>query len=142
MQDMNTVTVTGRIAQDPELRHTNGGTAVAKLRVAIQRPNGKEAEDRGAAFYDVDAWRGTAIAAANHLSVGSKVAIEGYLEQDEWESEGSKRYRNYIVARRIHFLDPRSTEEGEEARDPEGPREEDPLETAASPAGGEEEIPF
>jgi single-strand DNA-binding protein len=123
MKDMNTIALTGRLTKDPELRATNGGTAVTTLRVAIQRPNGPEAQDRGAAFIDVEAWKGTAEACCKFLKKGSRVAVEGFLEQDEWKKDGASRQRHYVVAKPggIQFLDGARTA-------PEAERDEAPAE--------------
>jgi single-strand DNA-binding protein len=106
MQDMNTVAVTGRLTRDPELQRV-GADQIAKttVRLAIQRPNGKEAEDRGAAFVDVDIWRGSAEAICRYQGKGKRIAVEGRLDHEEWETDGAKRQRTFIVAECVHFLD-------------------------------------
>jgi single-strand DNA-binding protein len=106
MQDVNTIAVTGRLTQDPELRHV-GPEKIAKTtaRLAIQRPNGKEAEDRGAAFIDVDVWRGNAEALCCYQGKGKRIAVEGRIEHEQWKKDGAKRQRTFIVAERVHYLE-------------------------------------
>lgn len=106
MQDVNTIAVTGRLTRDPELRHV-GPDKIAKTtaRLAIQRPNGKEAEDRGAAFIDVDIWRGNAEALCRYQGKGRRIAVEGRIEHEQWETDGAKRQRTFIVAERVHYLE-------------------------------------
>ncbi len=121
--DVNTVALTGRLTKDPELEHTKGGTAVTRLRIAIQRTRGPEAEDRGATFWTVQVWKGTAEAACKYLKKGSRVAIEGFLDHDEWEKDGAPRQMHYVVAKPmgVKFLDPapKSDEESEQEPLPE-----------------------
>jgi single-strand DNA-binding protein len=114
MQDINTVTLTARLTRDPELRTTGAGRSVSTLRVAVGRPNGKEGSDRGAVFYDVEVWNGTADSCAKFLSKGSRVAIVGRLEHQQWKDDKNVSHqRNYVVAGQVNFLDP--APQGEEA---------------------------
>lgn len=118
MQDINSVTFTGRLTADPELRSTGSGHSVSRLRVAIQRPTGKDGSDRGAAFYDVEVWNGLAESCARFLGKGRRVAVEGRLEHQEWTAEDeTPRQRNYVVATQVNFLDPAP----QRAEEPEAP---------------------
>lgn len=103
---MNSTSVICRLTHDPELRHTKGGTPVTDLRVAIPRKQ-VEGEDRGASFWTVRAWSGTAEAVCKYQSKGNKIAVAGHLDQDEWQKDGVRYQRNYIVAEPggIEFLD-------------------------------------
>jgi single-strand DNA-binding protein len=118
MKDLNTSAFTGRLTRQPELKRTTGGTAYAWARVAVQRPHGPEGEDRGAAFFDVKVWSGTAEALCSYTDKGSRIAVEGRLELDEWEKDGQIRQRVYVLANPggVQFLDPKedSTEEKSE----------------------------
>lgn len=114
MQDMNVVTLTARLTKDPELRQTRSKHSVSTLRVAIQRPSTKEGEDRGAVFADVEVWNATAENCVRFLSKGSRIAVVGRLELDEWKDEHDvPRQRTYVVANQVNFLDP--APEGEQA---------------------------
>lgn len=117
MQDVNTVTITARLTRDPELRTTNAGHTVSTLRVAIGRPGGK---DRDAAFFDVEVWNAVAESCAKFLSKGSRVAVAGRLEHQQWKDDrGVSRQRNYLVAGQVNFLDPAPQGEGEERQEVE-----------------------
>lgn len=102
---MNTITLTARLTADPELRNA-GGKDVATLRVAVQRRRGREGEDRGAVFVDVETWEAQARTATEYLTKGRQVAITGRLELDEWKADdGTRRQRHKIVAHDVEFLD-------------------------------------
>jgi single-strand DNA-binding protein len=112
---MNVVTLTARLTKDPELRQTHSKHSVSTLRVAIQRPSTKEGEDRGAVFADVEVWNGTAENCVRFLSKGSRIAVVGRLELDQWKDEHDvPRQRTYVVASQVNFLDP--APEGEHAK--------------------------
>ena len=138
MQDMNVVTVTARLTRDPELRQTRSEHSVSTLRVAIQRPTSRDGEDRGAVFYDVEVWNRTAESCARYLSKGSRIAIVGRLEFDQWKDEhGAPRQRSYVVASQVNFLDPTpESGEREETTEPEPEPESESEPVAAGAANG------
>jgi single-strand DNA-binding protein len=131
VQDMNVVTLTGRLTKDPELRQTRSEHSVSTLRVAIQRPSTREGEDRGAVFYDVEVWNGTAENCVRFLSKGSRVAVIGRLELDQWKDEHEMpRQRSYVVATQVNFLDPAPASAEREEEQPEA--EAEPVPAGAS----------
>ena len=95
---MNSVNLTARLTREPELADTRGDTAVCNLRVAIER------RGDGAVFLDVKTFGAQAVACQQHLSKGDPVAVIGRLELDEWESNGQKRSRLYVIGERVEFL--------------------------------------
>lgn len=106
--NVNVVVITGNLTQDPELRHTPGGTAVCDLRVAV---NGRR-KDRGGDwvdkpnYFNVIVWGARGKAAAEHLGKGSPVAVEGRLDWREYEAKdgGGTRQVVEIVAEAVQFL--------------------------------------
>ncbi len=112
---MNSVTLTGRLTQDPQKRSA-GETEISDMRLAIARRRGRDGEDRGAVFIDVTAFQGLAGICGQYLSKGSRVAVQGRLELDEWEAEdGSPRRRHKVIAEQVEFLDPRRNGSAERA---------------------------
>ena len=86
------VTVVGNLVDDPEVRFTNTGIAVANLRVAVTQRIQQDGEwrDGDTSFLRVNVWRGQ----AEHLadSKGDRVMVTGRLRQRSWETpEGDKR---------------------------------------------------
>jgi single-strand DNA-binding protein len=110
---MNTVTLTGRLTTDPELRSTTNGS-VASLRLAVQRPR-KDGEDQGADYVDITVFGRQADTVAQYLAKGRKVAIEGRLHHSEWDSDNGRRQKLEVIARNVEFLDPRTTNNTDEA---------------------------
>ncbi|MFO7292137.1 MAG: single-stranded DNA-binding protein [Actinomycetes bacterium] len=90
----NTVTLVGNLVDDPELRFTPSGVAMAKLRVAVNRrwrdrQTGDWQEDTS--FFTATCWREQAEAVAESLQKGTRVIITGRLEQRTWETEQGER---------------------------------------------------
>ena len=58
---LNKIFLMGRLTRDPELRHTQSGTAVASFSIAVDRDfKDKQTGERATDFIDVVAWRNTA----------------------------------------------------------------------------------
>jgi single-strand DNA-binding protein len=105
--NVNVVVITGNLTQDPELRHTGGGTAVCEMRVAVnsRRKEGNDWVDKPN-FFNVVVFGGQGENCATYLAKGRPVAIEGRLDWREWEAkDGSgKRQAVQIVANSVQFL--------------------------------------
>jgi single-strand DNA-binding protein len=90
------ITVIGNLTDDPELRFTPSGTAVAKFRVAstprfMDRASG-EWKDGDPLFLSCTVWRQAAENVAESLQRGARVLLSGRLRQRSYETkEGEKR---------------------------------------------------
>ena len=89
----NTVTVIGNLVEDPELRFTPSGVAMAKIRLAVNRRWQRDGEwQEDTSFFGGTLWRDAAESAAESLHKGDRVIVTGRLEQRSWETqEGDKR---------------------------------------------------
>ncbi len=90
----NNVTLVGNLVDDPELRFTPSGVAMAKIRIAVNRrwrdrQSGEWQEDTS--FFNGTCWREQAEAVAESLQKGMRVIISGRLEQRSWETEQGDR---------------------------------------------------
>jgi single-strand DNA-binding protein len=99
----NTITVTGNLTRDPELRFTQGGRAVANFRIASSRRFQMNNEwQEQTSFFDVVAWAELGENAAASLSKGARVIVTGRIEQRDFETrEGEKRTVFEITADEI-----------------------------------------
>ena len=90
------ITVIGNLVDDPELRYTPSGAAVAKFRIAstprtFDRESGQW-RDGEALFLTCSVWRQYAENVAESLSRGTRVIVQGKLKQRSYETrEGEKR---------------------------------------------------
>lgn len=138
----NKVFLIGNLGQDPEVRHTNSGQAVANLRVATSRKfkdkDGTWQEQTE--WHTVACWGRTAETAGQYLRKGSKVFVEGRLQTRSWDDkEGKKQYRTEVVADTLKFLDSRGGGGGADEGGYPGPSE-----PAKGGDGGfpDDDIPF
>jgi single-strand DNA-binding protein len=92
---MGQVTIVGNLTDDPELRYTPNGAAVAKFRVAVNRrykDQSGEWRDGDTSYFTVNAWRSLAENVAESLTRGANVIVVGRLQQRSWETQdGEKR---------------------------------------------------
>ncbi|MEV6330417.1 single-stranded DNA-binding protein [Streptomyces sp. NPDC051909] len=90
------ITVVGNLVEDPELRFTPSGAAVAKFRVAstprtFDRQT-NEWKDGESLFLTCSVWRQAAENVAESLQKGMRVVVQGRLKQRSYEDrEGVKR---------------------------------------------------
>lgn len=116
---LNRVILIGRAATDPEPKFTPSGIAVTTFRIAVDRPLSAEARAQGqekqADFIDIVTWRQTAEFAANYLTKGRLLAVEGRLQIREYVTQdGQRRKSAEVVADNLRLLDrPRDAEGGE-----------------------------
>ncbi len=90
----NNVTLIGNLVDDPELRFTPSGVAMAKVRLAVNRRwRGQDGEwQESTSFFTGTIWREQAEQVAESLQKGARVIVTGRLEQRSWETqEGDKR---------------------------------------------------
>jgi single-strand DNA-binding protein len=103
--DLNVVTITGRLADDPKPYATGNGGDVTMLRIAVGRPKRPGQQRSEADFVDVAAWDEQAKLAAKYLAKGLRVGVTGRLQQRTWETPEGKRSRLQVVAGQLHFID-------------------------------------
>lgn len=104
---LNHCELLGRLAQDPEIRHTQNGTAVASFDLAVQVPS----KDRNTPpdYIPIVCWRELATFAGSYLSKGRQVVVEGRISVRRYvASDGSKRKVVEVTASRIYFADSNS----------------------------------
>lgn len=94
MSAANNVTLIGNLVDDPELRFTASGVALANIRFAVNKSwkdqNGDWQEETS--FFGGTVWRDQAEYAAESLQKGQRVIIVGKLQQRQWENDqGEKR---------------------------------------------------
>jgi single-strand DNA-binding protein len=95
MASDNTVTLVGNITDDPELRFTPSGAAVANFTVAVNRRyknQSGEWEDKLDGFFRCNCWREMAENVAESFRKGTRIMVVGRLQQRSWDDqEGNRR---------------------------------------------------
>lgn len=110
MASLNSVTIIGRLGQDPKLSYLASGKAVCNLNVATDESykgqDGQRVEKTE--WHKVQVWGNSAEYCANYLLKGSMVCVEGKLQTRKYQAkDGSDRYITEVIAQRVQGLDGR-----------------------------------
>lgn len=139
MASVNKVLLIGNLTRDPEVRYTPKGSAVTDLGLAVNRrytlDNGERVEET--TFVDITLWGRQAETAAQYLTKGRSVFVEGRLQLDSWEDKqtGQKRNKLRVIGENVQFLGGR----GEGSGDGGGSSERPPQRQQSSPPNQGEE---
>lgn len=106
---INRVVLVGRLTKDPELKYTQGGVAVTRFTLAVNRAFSNQQGEREADFINCVTWRKQAENTANFLRKGSLAGIEGRIQTSSFDGQDGKRvFMTEVVADSVQFLEPRS----------------------------------
>ena len=83
---MNKVVITGRITKDIEIKKKKNGTSTCQFVIATT-------------------WNKQAENLAKYQRKGNLIAICGELRVDSYEIEGEKKYKSYVLANDIEYLE-------------------------------------
>jgi len=143
MPNYNKVILMGNLTRDPEVRYTPGGTAIAKLGMAVNRrwKNQEGQMQEETTFVDVDAFGRQAETIGQYLKKGRPVMIEGRLKLDQWDDKqtGQKRSKLGVVLENFQFLDSRGDGGGGDGGEGSGYSQPGP--TSSSPPGNGGSVP-
>ncbi|MGM0915335.1 MAG: single-stranded DNA-binding protein [Pseudomonadota bacterium] len=108
---INKVILIGNLGQDPEVRFSPSGTAIANLNLATtdtwtDRQSGQRQERTE--WHRLVLFNKTAEIAQQYLKKGSKIYVEGRLQTRKWQGQdGQDRYTTEIVVNDMQMLDSR-----------------------------------
>lgn len=134
---INKVILVGNVGVDPEIRTTESGVKVARVRLAtterIYNRQTNESTDL-TEWHTVTLWRGLADVADRYVRKGSQLYIEGRLRTREWtDKDNIKRYSTEILADDMKLLGRRSDSSG--AAQGAMPAAAQPYQQPAQPSG-------
>ena len=111
---LNRIILMGRLTRDPELRHTQTGTAVASFSLAVDRDfKDRTTGEKSTDFIDIVAWRQTAEFVSRFFTNGRMAVVEGRLQLRDWtDRDGNKRRTAEVVADNVYFGDSKRDAEG------------------------------
>jgi single-strand DNA-binding protein len=107
MAGVNKVILVGNLGKDPEVRHSQGGQAVANFTIACNEnwtdKSGQKQERTE--WARIVAWGKLGELCGEYLVKGRQVYIEGRLQTREWaDKEGRKQYTTEVNATNVVFL--------------------------------------
>lgn len=150
---VNKVILIGNLGNDPEVRYTPSGSAVANVNLATSETwrdkQSGELQDR-TEWHRVVFFNRLAEIVGEYLRKGSKIYVEGTLRTRKWTDKNNvERYTTEIIANEMHILDSRSAGAGNHANPPTTNEDFDahsnniPSQHAAAPHDSfDDDIPF
>ena len=143
MSGVNKVILVGRLGQDPEIKYTTGGQAVAKFSVATSETwNDKTGQKQERTeWHRITVWGKLGELCGKYLAKGRQVYLEGRLQTRSYEDQqGQKKYSTEIVANTVQFLGGGAgATTDRDMSDGAGPQHSGPQESSFD---AEEEMPF
>ena len=117
---INRVILTGRLTDNPELKYTTSGNAVATFNLAVNRQFRSQNGEREADFIRCIIWRKSAENFSNFTHKGSLVGIEGRIQTRSYENQqGQRIYVTEVIVDSFSLLEPRqSNQQGYEGQRP------------------------
>lgn len=110
--DINTVTISGRLVRDPELKSTNGGTYFTRVSLASNHSVKKgDTWESVAGFFDVVTWKHTAEYLHKYAKKGDMLIVSGALRWSSWEKDGVKHSKVEITAEQVIIKPKRGEQE-------------------------------
>ncbi|NEM99617.1 single-stranded DNA-binding protein [Pontibacter burrus] len=107
MASVNKVILIGNLGKDPEVRHLEGGVAVARFPLATSETFKDKTGQRQekTEWHNIVLWRGLAEVAEKYLRKGQSVFVEGKIRTNQYQDkEGVQRYSTEIVADNMTML--------------------------------------
>lgn len=117
-EGLNKVMLLGNLGADPELKVSQGGNAVLKLRMAtthsyLDRNNTRQESTE---WHRVTIFGKRGEALAKFLAKGDRIFIEGRIQTSSYEKDGEKRYSTEVIAENV-ILNGRGKGSSDDSRD-------------------------
>lgn len=106
---LNSVTLMGRLVQDPDLRTTQSNISVCRFSLAVDRNFSGQGQEKKTDFINCVAWRQQADFISKYFRKGQMMALQGSLYQDSYtDRDGNKRTSYTVSVERAYFCGSKS----------------------------------
>lgn len=144
---VNKVILIGRLGNDPEVRYTTNGGAVANFSLATNESwtDKQGQKQERTEWHRVIVWGKMGELCGQYLSKGRQAYVEGRLQTRDWtDKEGHKRYTTEIVAQSVQFLGSPGEKSAASsgASDFAAPTDFAPMGFEGKDSSSDEEVPF
>ncbi|MDD1387856.1 single-stranded DNA-binding protein [Pediococcus pentosaceus] len=112
---INRTVLVGRLTNDPELKYTGNGVAVATFTVAVNRQFTNSQGEREADFIRCQMWRKAAENFCNFTHKGSLVGIDGRIQTRSYDNQqGTRVFVTEVVAENFSLLESKNSSQNEQ----------------------------
>ncbi|MGB0522703.1 MAG: single-stranded DNA-binding protein [Flammeovirgaceae bacterium] len=153
MAGVNKVILLGNLGADPEVRHLESGSTVARIRLATsesyKNKNGERIENTE--WHDIEMWDGLARVAEQYLKQGDTIYVEGKIKSNVWQDDQGNNRKTIrirainmtMVSRRGAGGEGQSRPMNQSAPANSQVQEPDPLVAASGDTGNDiDDLPF
>lgn len=106
---MNKIILMGRVTREPDIRYGGDNRAVARYCIAVDRryknANGEYPTD----FFNLVSFGKTAEFVEKYINKGTKIVVEGELQNNNYEKDGKKIYQDQIVISNVEFAESKNS---------------------------------
>ena len=103
--DLNNLSIIGRLTRDMECKYTNGGMAIGVFSIAVNKKVKKgDAWADYASFFDCKCFGKTAENLAQYMTKGKQVSVQGEITQERWEKDGKPSSKIVITCDKVQLL--------------------------------------
>ena len=135
---MNRIIIMGRLTADPDIRIGNG-VEVARFTLAVDRRYKREGQP-SADFFRCVAFGKLSNTINQYVFKGSKIAIQGEMQQNDWtDKEGKKHYDWQVIVAEMDFCESKSAAASRTAPEADPVADDGFMQI---PDGVDEELPF
>ena len=138
---MNRWIGTGRLTNDPDISTSQGGTPIAKYRLAVNRDRKKDGKNE-ADFINCVAFGKTAEFVRNYLHKGTKILVEGRIQTGSYEKDGVKHYTTDIIVDRHEFCESKNAQELDYLKQERDAIQNEPVTAGFTEVDDDSELPF
>jgi len=135
---INKAIIVGRLGNDPEVRYTQSGTAIANFNVATtERWKDKDGQmQEQTEWHKCSAFAKLAEICGEYLHKGSLIYCEGRIQTRSWDDkDGNKKYTTEIILKEMKMLDGKKGDSSNQNK--EKPNNQEPTEPILS-----DDVPF
>jgi len=104
--DLNIVALVGRLTRPCEMHYSNNGFAICSFSLAVNRR--KKSQDGSwndsVSYFDCSYFGKAAEGVSQYLTKGQQVSVQGYLDQQSWETNGQKRSKVVVIVNSLSLL--------------------------------------
>ena len=112
---INRTVLVGRLTNDPELKYTGSGVAVATFTVAVNRQFTNSQGEREADFIRCQMWRKAAENFCNFTHKGSLIGIDGRIQTRSYDNQqGTRVFVTEVVAENFSLLESKNSSQNEQ----------------------------
>ena len=125
--DLNRVVIIGRLTRDPELKFTPNGAAICSVAMATNKSyKVNDIQKDEVSYFDVTIFGKFGEMVAQYYKKGQRVAVDGKLQQQRWETDGQKKSKIVIIADSFQGLTFNEDNQGSKPQQQQTPQQSTP----------------